>query len=186
MRRKFLFMIIAVLALLLAPMATMAATAPSSVDASPMALCAGTTATVRAPAGLRLRTGPGLGRAIILVMGFGETVHITGSPVWRDGISWTPVQFHRWGRTYFGYCASVHLGPPVHVPPPVSGLRVTAWAGLRLRWGPGLGFGIYAAVPRGTILQPTGTYQWAGGIRWAQVQYQGQFLWAASMYLTPA
>jgi hypothetical protein len=181
MRRKFLFMIIAVLALLLAPMATMAATAPSSVEASPMALSAGTPATVRAPAGLRLRTGPGLGRAVILAMRFGETVHITGAPVWQDGISWTPVSFQRWGRTYYGYCATVYLGPP-----PVTGFRVTAWAGLRLRWGPGLGFGVYAAVPRGTLLQPTGTYQWAGGIRWAQVQYQGQFLWAAAMYLTPA
>lgn len=185
MRRKFLIMFVTVLALLLAPMAATAATAPSPGEAPSAALSAGTTATVRAPGGLRLRTGPGLGRSIILVMRFGETVHITGAPVWQDGISWTPVQFHRWGRTYYGYCASDYLGPPGHVPPPVSGLRVTAWAGLRLRWGPGTWFGVYRAVPRGTILQPTGTYQWAGGIRWAQVQYQGQYLWAAAMYLAP-
>jgi uncharacterized protein YraI len=183
---KLLVLLVVVLALLLAPMAATAATAPSTAQAQGASISASQTAKVSAPAGLRLRTGPGLGHAVILAMHHGETVHITGAPVWSHGISWTPVLYHRWGRTHHGYSASKYLVPAVHVPPPVTGLRVVPWAGLHLRWGPGTWFGVYRAVPRGTILQPTGVYRWGGGILWAQVRYHGFHLWAASAHLTPA
>jgi uncharacterized protein YraI len=185
MRRKVLIMLVTVLALLLAPMAATAATAPSPGEVQPEALFEETTATVHARWGLRLRVGPGLGQPVILVMRYGETVHITGDAVWQDGYSWVPVRYHRWGHTYEGYCASIYLTPAVPVPPPDEGLRVTAWLGLRLRWGPGTWYGIYTAVPYGTVLEPTGVYEWGGGIEWAQVQYHGHLLWAAAMYLTP-
>lgn len=186
MSRNLLVLFVTVLALLLAPMAATAATAPSPAEVQPEALSEETTATVNAHWGLRLRAGPGLSQPIILVMRFSETVHITGDAVWEDGLSWVPVRYQRWGRTYEGYCASRYLTPPVPVEPPEDGLRVTAWLGLRLRWGPGTWYGIHTVVPLGTILEPTGVYEWAGGLRWAQVRYHGHLLWAAEMFLTPA
>ena len=154
--------------------------APIEAEASSLAAASGAS-TVCARAGLRLRTGPSRGYAIVLVLGYGETVYPTGAPVWSDGLSWTPVYVHRPYGTSYGYCATMYLCGASGSP---GSVRVTAQAGLRLRWGAGLGYGIGRVVPYGTYLTPTGATRWGSGLQWTQVSYRGGYYWAASYYLS--
>ncbi len=170
--------IVALLAMLGAPLAAQAA--------PPIT---GTAATVMAPAGLNLRTGPGLHYGVVFTLRQGETVYVQGGPTWAGGIAWRPVQVLRWGDMYDGYCASVYLSGYGGAPPdPAPGglLRVASGAGLRLRSGPGLGYAILRTVPYGTLLRPIGPTQWADGYRWSKVGIGGLRFWAASAYLQPA
>ncbi len=146
----------------------------------------GAPSIVRAWGGLRLREGPGLSERVILVLANGETVYPGAAPVWRDGYSWTFVKVYRYGHMYQGFAASMYLVPGGGSPPPppvVHGLKVTAAAGLRLRYAPGLAYGIHTVVPYGTILQGTGATASANGLAWTEVMYGTRRLWAASMYL---
>lgn len=139
--------------------------------------------TVNAPLGLRLREGPDLNDTVLLVLRHGETVYPYGSPVWRQGISWTFCRVYRWGYTYEGFCATAYLGNyGGYVSQGDSGLKVTAGA-LRLRSGAGLGQGIQLIVPYGTVVQDGGATQWADGIQWRKVTLNGHSYWAASSYL---
>ena len=138
---------------------------------------------VAAPAGLRLRVGPGLSEPIIFVLAHGETVTPGGAPTWNDGLSWTFVRVYRWGRWYEGFCASRYLGTASGAQ---GSLRVVAPAGLNLRWGPGTGYGVARCLPYGTLVRPTGIYQWGDGVRWTQVQYGGHYYWAAASWLRSA
>lgn len=178
-----------VLVLLAAPLAVQAAPAPSvSARSSLMVVAAHGTPThvVRAPLGLRLRTEANLAAPVILSLFNGEKVFVIGDPVFNQGISWSFVRVHRGGVFHEGYAATAYLGVfPGWVPTGETGLKVTAPAGLRLRSGPGLGFSIQRIVPFGTIVQPTGVTQWAGGIQWTQVKFNGVTLWGASNWLAP-
>lgn len=159
-----------------------ASEAPAQVQAAPIW---GAPNIVRAWGGLRLRSGPGLSYPITLVLYNGETVYPGAGPFWADGYSWTYVRVYRYGLFYEGFCATTYLVPksaPVP-PPPVHGLKVTAPAGLRLRYGPGLTAGICCAVPYGTILQSTGNTASAHGHVWAEVKYGAYTLWASKTYL---
>jgi len=145
------------------------------------------TKVVTAQAGLKLRSGPGLGYGVITVLSYGQPVTPISGPVWGDGISWTYVKVHRGGYWYEGYCATTYLGyggghPPA---PGGHGLQVTAAAGLRLRSGPGTGYAVWRVVPYGTILRPTGAQRWGNGLLWSQVVIGGSYLWGASAYLRP-
>jgi Cu/Zn superoxide dismutase len=73
---------------------------------------------------------------------------------------------------------------PTPTPPTVVGrLMVTAGLGLRLRSGPGTNYGVRRIVPVRTILQNTGVEQWASGMLWVKVIYNGQTYWAARQYV---
>ncbi|NLG29272.1 MAG: SH3 domain-containing protein [Chloroflexi bacterium] len=156
--------------------------APVQVQAAPIW---GAPKVVRAWGGLRLRSGPGLGYPVVLVLYNGETVYPGAGPFWADGYSWTYIRVYRYGRFYEGFCATMYLVPKsAPVPPaPVHGLKVTAPAGLRLRYGPGLTAGICCVAPYGTILQGTGNSASADGHEWAEVKYGVHTLWAAKTYL---
>jgi len=196
-RHRTLIQLMVVLALLVAAMAlplTAAAAPPvppsagESSAAQPPVISAppiwGEGTTVVAPAGLRLREGPSLGARIILVLRHGETVYPGAGPVWGSGLSWTYVRVWRYGTWVEGFVASKYLagqGGDI-TPPAVGGLKVITPVGLRVRTGPGLGYCIYTVARQGTILQPTGTTQWANGYEWAQVFYNGQYLWVAKVY----
>lgn len=184
-------LVVASLAFFLAPAVVHAAPpgpevgagAPPLVGAPPIA---GEPTTVVASWGLRLREGPSLYDPIILVLRNGETVYPSAGPVWGQGISWTYVGVYRWGYYYEGFCASKYLANyGSSAPSGGTGVRVTAASGLRLRWGPGLWYGINRVVPYGTILEPTGATQWGSGLQWVQVYRGGLYLWAAGAYLVP-
>lgn len=186
-----ILLVAAVLAILVAPAVVHAAPptpetsagAPPLVGAPPIQ---GEPTTVVASSGLRLREGPSTYDPIILILRNGETVYPSAGPVWNQGISWTYVGVYRWGYYYEGFCASKYLANyGSSVPSGGGGVRVTARPGLRLRWGPGLWYGINRVVAYGTILEPTGTSQWGSGLQWVQVYYGGHYLWAAGAYLTP-
>jgi uncharacterized protein YgiM (DUF1202 family) len=158
-----------------------AAPQPPVVSAPPIW---GEGTTVVAPAGLRLREGPTLGSRILLILHNGETVYPGAGPVWGSGMSWTYVRVWRWGTWVEGFAATRYLANQGGdtTPPPVGGLKVVTPVGLRVRTGPGLGYGIYTVARQGTVLQPTGTTQWANGYEWAQVFYNGQYLWVAKAF----
>jgi len=146
----------------------------------------GAATTVRAGLGLRLREGPSVYDRVLLILRNGETVYPAAGPVWSEGRYWTYVFVYRYGYKYEGFCASKYLANYDPSTPPddgSGGARVTARLGLRLRWGPGKGYGIYRVVRYGTVLQTTGSTQWGSGLQWTQVTYRGYTLWAASMYL---
>jgi hypothetical protein len=65
-------------------------------------------------------------------------------------------------------------------------MRVTAKGGLRVRYGPGTGHGIFAVAPCGTVMETTGSVQSVGCMQWVEVIYSGRLMWAASSYLVPA
>jgi uncharacterized protein YraI len=147
----------------------------------------GTAATVTARLGLNMRSGPGLGYRVVLVLRRGEGVRVCGGATWREGIPWVFVRVYRSGYVYEGYCAETYLstyGGHVEPPPPSGGrLKVIAGAGLRLRAGPGLGYAILRIVPYGTLLRPTGESRWANGYEWKRVEVGGRCFWAAAAYL---
>ena len=63
--------------------------------------------------------------------------------------------------------------------------RVTAGGGLRMRYGPGTAYGIYAVAPYGAVVEATGNVQHIGWIDWMEMYYNGRRVWAASTYLAP-
>ena len=141
--------------------------------------------------------GPSLYDRVLMVLRRGETVYPAAGPVWGSGISWTYVIVYRYGYRYEGFCASQYLshtghpGPhpdPHPDPGPPAGyrVRVVARGGLRLRSGPSLGYGVRYVVSYGTVLRATDVTRWGSGIQWRQVVYNGQYLWAASIYLRSA
>ncbi|MBC7236042.1 MAG: hypothetical protein H5T69_09380 [Chloroflexi bacterium] len=189
MRRHAVIGLVALLVLMLTPVAVSAAPATPSSESHPVVAAPplfGPPTVVRAKYGLRLRTGPSLVDPVILVLRNGETVYPGGGPVYNQGISWTYVRVIRWGRAYEGFCATAYLASfGGYTPTGESGLKVIAPAGLHLRLGPGTGYRVARTVPYGTILKPTGIYQWNGGIKWTKVGIDGVFLWAAAAYLRP-
>jgi Cu/Zn superoxide dismutase len=67
--------------------------------------------------------------------------------------------------------------------PAFAHVRVVASSGLRLRGGPGTQYSILRIVPLGTVLDATGVEQYASGMVWARVCYNGAYYWAARQYL---
>ena len=159
-----------------------------SVTAAPVPQAA-TTAT--ASVGLRLREGPYLNSAVVLVIERGETVYPAAGPVWGDGISWAYVLVPRGGIVYEGFCATQYLTKYEANPPPrdddtpvaTGKVRVTAYGGLRLRVGPGLAYAVDRIAPRFSILNTTGVTRQADGITWMEVLVGGKTLWGSSQYL---
>jgi uncharacterized protein YraI len=141
------------------------------------------TTTVVAPAGLKLRTGPSLANATILVLPHGQTVYPIAEPTANQGISWVLVRAFRWGRCYEGYVAATYLARWAGTTPTAGEWRVTAGAGLRLRTGPGTTYTIARIVPLGTRLGFTGVEQTAGATVWVKVTVNGREFWAAKAYL---
>ncbi len=178
---RVLIPLIALLALLVGPMAVQAAP-PVQPSTEPVEVGPSTTVTARL--GLNLRTGPSLENSLVLVLYKGETVYTLGDTQWNQGILWTKVRVYRGGYYYDGYCAGAHLANySGYTASGESGLKVTASEGLRLRSGPGLGYSIQRIVPYGAILRDAGGRDTGSGLDWTQVYINGTALWAASDYL---
>jgi uncharacterized protein YraI len=164
----------------------MLAATPSVLAAPP----GQTTMVVNSPLGVNLRSGTTLTSPVILVLRNGETVTVSGDPVWSQGIRWMQTHVVRWGVPYDGYSASAYLGNyPGYNEPTDSwtdgtGLKVIASDGLRLRSGPGLVYYVKRIVPYGAILKKTGADGVdADGYTWIELKYGGSTGWAAKQYL---
>jgi hypothetical protein len=155
---------------------------------TPAPVAFGAATQVVAPAGLKMRTSANLAAGVILTLSHGETVLTSNRTAVNQGITWMFVRVHRAGRAFDGWVATNYLAAFATQPPPATGarVRVVSPAGLRLRAGAGTGFAIRRIVPNGTLLNLTGAEQWAEGILWAQVRFDGVTLWAAKQYLQPA
>lgn len=181
--------------LVLAPLTAQAAPPkplPGTVQAT-AAPAPGAATTATASVGLRLREGPYLNSAVILVLKRGETVYPAAGPVWGDGISWAYVVVERAGVRHEGFCATQYLAhyqdnvPPKDDDTPVATgkVKVTAYGGLRLRVGPGLSYSVERIAPRFSSLSTTGVTQQADGITWQEVLVGGKALWGSQDYLDP-
>jgi len=190
-------------ALMVVVLAAVLAIAPAgALAAPPRPLPATVTATTTGPEPaeeattevmLRLREGPYLNAAVLLVLRRGETVHVAAGPVWGDGLSWAYVLVERDGEAVEGFCASRYLSryeetPPVtdkDAPVPTTRVRVTAYGGLRLRTGPGLSYEVDRIAPRYSVLNTTGATREADGITWLEVVVGTTSLWGSRDYLQP-
>lgn len=117
-------------------------------------------------ANLNMRTGPGTGYSIILVIPKGSTVSITG----YSG-SWAKVNYA--GK--IGYASTSYLANSSVV---TAELKTTT-ANLNMRTGPGTGYPIILTIPKGASLEVTG---YSGS--WAKVTYAGKNGYANASYLT--
>jgi len=165
---------------------------PGTVQAA-AAPAPGAATTATAAVGLRLREGPYLNAAVILVLKRGETVYPAAGPVWGDGISWAYVIVERDGTRHEGFCATQYLAhyeddvPPKDDGTPVATgkVKVTAYGGLRLRVGAGLSYSVDRIAPRFSTLSTTGVTRQADGITWLEVLAGGKALWGSQEYLDP-
>jgi hypothetical protein len=165
---------------------------PGTVQAA-AAPAPGAATTATAAVGLRLREGPYLNSAVILVLKRGETVYPAAGPVWGDGISWAYVVVQRDGTRYEGFCATQYLAqyqddvPPKDDNTPVATgkVKVTAYGGLRLRVGAGLSYSVDRIAPRFSTLSTTGATRQADGITWLEVIVGGKSLWGSQGFLEP-
>ncbi len=177
---SFIILFAILAAMLLVPM--VGAAAPNGAQEKTM--------VVRAPLGLRLRSGTSLVEPIHLVMFNGEKVTVIGEPVWNQGIRWSNVRVTRWGVTTTGWAASAYLANYPGYDEPFGhfhngpGCKVTATVGLRLRTAPTLSGRIARIVPYGTVLVPTGEATvHADGWTWQSLYINNVSLWGAREFL---
>lgn len=114
---------------------------------------------------VNLRTGPGLGTAVLTVIPSGTTVTRTGqSSNGYVSVSW---------QSYRGWVSADYLGG--------GSANGIATDDVNLRTGPGLGYGVLTIVPRGSRLGLTG--QRSGGF--VSVTFGGRSGWVSSDYVGP-
>ncbi|WP_312653792.1 SH3 domain-containing protein [Proteiniclasticum sp.] len=115
-------------------------------------------------ASLNMRTGPGTGYSIILVIPKGASVSVTG----YSGV-WVKVTYS--GKN--GYCHTDYLKDQAVT----TEVRFTT-ANLNMRTGPGTGYAILLVIPKGSEVRVIST---ADG--WSKVVYNGKSGYASSAYL---
>jgi uncharacterized protein YraI len=133
---------------------------------------------VRTTDKLNLRSGPGSGYEVKLIMPAGATLKITGS--YKNGFY--PVRYQdTTGWASAEYLASIRVGPQPSVTGiPKGAARTTDL--LNLRTGPGTDYGVRLVIPSGASLKVTGSYR--NG--YYPVRYQGIKGWASADYLVSA
>ena len=122
---------------------------------------------------LNVRSGPGLGYAVLTVLAKGSTVTLTG----RTSNGFSEIGTDRWVSTSWITTAPVASRPLVTTPT----TQVRATAALMIRTTSGTDFTNLGDVPVGTVLEATGVV--TGGV--AQILYQGQLRWVNAAYVTP-
>jgi len=134
-------------------------------------------------ANLNLRSGPGTGYGVVLVMPYGSSFKITGS--YRNGFypgrfngtkGWASADFLTTGGVSSG--SGSGSGSGTGSSPSATG-SATVTTNLNLRSGPSTGDGVIAVMPAGASLTLTG--QAANGF--VSVSYQGTNGWAYEAYL---
>jgi uncharacterized protein YraI len=139
---------------------------------------------------LHLRSGPGLGYAIILTMHRGDVVTVLAGPYSADDYEWYHVNYH--GRD--GWAVASWLAPvrptSIDVYPqdgfaPGHHARVVNTGSLHMRTGPGLGYPIVLVLPEGADVEIEQGPDYATGYTWYCVLYQGTRGYSAAPWLAP-
>jgi peptidoglycan/xylan/chitin deacetylase (PgdA/CDA1 family) len=160
--------------------------AGAAVAAGGLTRAARAATTFRTTAALNLRTGPGTGYAVILVMPAGATV------VDYDGELVNGFRSVDYSGTV-GWCSNAYLAPvasPPPSPPPVivdpsavalSGVsgKVNVAGGLNLRTGPAATYQLIRVLPNGAVLAIS-----AASGDWFKVTSGGSTGWVNSWYVT--
>ena len=161
--------------------------------------------------GARLRDGPGLAAAILLVLPEGAAVVPTGAPRRADGLDWSPVEYGGdpgWVASRFlgagdagDGTATTDLGSAAAAGAPAAAPAVAAVPGLvagdraavvdtdgldlRIRDGVGLDAPIFAYAPAGAVLLVVnGPRPDADGADWYGVDYDGVQGWVLGEHLS--
>jgi hypothetical protein len=161
---RIVAVLVFMLALLLLP-AGAYASPPSGAEAT--IIPPGTPGWVIATLGLHLRTEACLSSPSLMILSYGAKVYVQAAPVVENCIAWSRVAVCRWGRIYYGYCATQWLR---YVGKPTTSLDCSAYcsdgqfwvkvtvAELRLRSGPSTGYLTRFIVPRGAMFVYTGEH----------------------------
>lgn len=129
-----------------------------------------TTTVVRyVTANLNMRSGPGTGYSVILVIPKG-----TGVKVESSANGWAKIIYN--GKT--GYVSSTYLSS-AGSPSPVASHVYTTIAKLNLRSGPGTGYAVLLTIPQETTLAVLGN---TGG--WYKVTYAGKTGYVSGSYVS--
>jgi len=174
-----LIVLLALSAMLMAPLASAALTCTPSVAVK----------YVNAYNGLRLRAAPGLSGALVTFLWNGEYVTVTGCDEWKDGILWSYVEVNRWGVKTAGWASAAYLVSYVGYTEPHdsftgdTGCKVIDGP-LNLRDAAGLSGKILRTVPYGTILVPTATADvTVDGYVWQELDMDGTIVYGARKYM---
>ncbi len=133
---------------------------------------------------LNLRSGPGLGYAVVSVMPAGSTVRVTGDAA--EG--WFPVQYNEIdGWAYAEYIAVNGLAQGAAATTGGTGVRGAATVVtslLNVRGGPGTSYGVVAQLPYGTTVKITGDPRAGDGRTWVEISARGYGQgWVAAEFL---
>ena len=157
-------------------------TTTSAIAFSPSAGARSTDRMQVAVSGLRLRTGPGTGYAVITSLAKGTVVQILDWAGKANGYDWAKVKVETTGR--IGYVAVQLLAPLDDLVRP----QVKVSSGpLRVRSAPGLSSSILGSLPVGAIGYVTSEMPVTkDGYVWVNVVFNAQGLrgWVAKNFLT--
>ncbi|MDO5499043.1 MAG: SH3 domain-containing protein [Propionibacteriaceae bacterium] len=135
--------------------------------------------TVRASAGLNVRSGPGLNHGIIGALPTGTRIDSTGPA--RNG--WMPITFRgRQGWVSDAYLNAVGVGNTPHSAPPAERGSAYTTAALNVRTGAALTYRVVTVLARGTAVETTGVT--ANG--YSQIVHGGSLRWVSTRYLSQA
>lgn len=148
---------------------------------TPVAALAAGPATIREE--LNLRSGPGLGYGVLVVMPAGSAVAITGA----DSEGWYPVRYQEIaGWAYAEYIAidGAANSEATAAGGNARGAATVVTSLLNMRGGPGLSYGVIAQLPYGTTVQIVGDPKAGDGRTWLEVAARGRGQgWVAAEYL---
>jgi uncharacterized protein YraI len=133
---------------------------------------------------LNLRSGPGLGYAVVGVMPAGSTVRVTGD----EAEGWFPVRYNELdGWAYAEYIAVNGQAQGVAATTGGTGVRGAATVVtslLNVRGGPGTSYGVVAQLPYGTTVEITGDPRAGDGRTWVEISARGYGQgWVAAEFL---
>ncbi len=122
---------------------------------------------------LNLRSGPGLGYAVVSVMPAGAAVNVTGDP--SEG--WFPVRYNELNG--WAYAEYIAVGGQAQATAAttggtnVRGAATVVTSLLNVRGGPGTSYGVVAQLPYGTTVEITGDPRAGDGRTWVEISARG-------------
>lgn len=134
---------------------------------------------------LNLRSGPGLGYAVVSVMPAGSAVRVTGDP--SEG--WFPVRYNAidgWAYAeYIDLDGQAQGAAATTGSTDIRGAATVVTSLLNLRGGPGTTYSVVAQLPYGTTVEITGDPRAGDGHTWIEVSARGYGQgWVAAEFLS--
>ncbi len=137
---------------------------------------------------VNLRSGPGLGYAVLGTFNDGANASVVAGPQSADGFTWYTISMVMDGQGMVGWMAIDFLDEG-HSGGGSTGFPQGAWimttTSLNLRSGPGTGYGVIATYSSGQAATVLSGPEFAGGYQWYKVEMadDGNVGWFAGEFL---